>query len=197
MHGESSGASQKVGVDIASRNGASPEQSTLGDPWVEIVQLRPRTGVVDVNSDEAKSASAHMAIAAPELALHKSHIVGDERKGLDEARFAICPIDQAVGEGDARSPLEIINGRGIFSGIRKGGSLHVEDSTVSEKVETVGNGNDESDPRGCGVCASEAEETRACRRSDGRRTRRTLEESASGDVRLRLPRRTARGQWRI
>lgn len=99
-HLERGRASAEVGVNVVSRYNAGPEQTALTNPRIEIVKLRPRTGVIDINSDEAERASTDVAIAAPELTLHETHVTSDEGKSFDDARLTIRSIHQTVGEGD-------------------------------------------------------------------------------------------------
>ena len=64
----------EVYLDIVGWENDRPKKAILGNPGVEIVDLRPSRGV-DVNSNESEGALPHVSISPDVDALHESHVV--------------------------------------------------------------------------------------------------------------------------
>ena len=86
--GRSSG--DQIHLDGVVGDRCGPEQASLVNPGIEVVQLRPRTGVEDVDSGETERRIANVAVPAHELALHEPHVAGEEGKLDLFARLAIA-----------------------------------------------------------------------------------------------------------
>jgi len=56
------------------RQAGRPEEAARCDAWIEINQLQPRTGVVDVDSYESKCSLPRLTVDASVDAVHKPHV---------------------------------------------------------------------------------------------------------------------------
>src|SRR5689334_6285332 len=96
-------------MDGVVRDHARPEEPGLGDPGVEVVQLGPRTGVENVNSDEAQRDRPYVPIAASDRTLHEAHVVELVRERQRLASPSVAALAFAADEGDAGRPLEVVD----------------------------------------------------------------------------------------
>ncbi len=60
------------------------------------MQLRPRTGVEDVNSNKAESCVSYMSVSPLELTLHESHVATNERELNFLSGFTILSQNRAA-----------------------------------------------------------------------------------------------------
>ena len=90
------------------------------------MQLRPRTGVEDVDSGEAERRITDVAVSAHELALHEPHVAGEEGKNDIFTRAAVTAPDFSVDVADRRGSLEVEHCRRIVTESGEPGRLHVE-----------------------------------------------------------------------
>ena len=65
----------EVYMDIVGWENGRPKQAILGDPGVEIVELRRPSRGVDVNSNKGEGALPHVPISPDVDALHERHMV--------------------------------------------------------------------------------------------------------------------------
>jgi hypothetical protein len=64
-------------MDSVGRENDRPKQAILGDPGVEIVELRRRrpSRGEDINSNKGEGALPHVSISSDVAALHERHMV--------------------------------------------------------------------------------------------------------------------------
>jgi len=77
-----------------------PKKAILGNPGVEIVELRRPSRGVDVNSHEREGALPHVPISPDEDALHERHMVHGRRQDLLLAGLPVRTRDRSVHESD-------------------------------------------------------------------------------------------------
>ena len=88
-------------MDIVGWENDRPKKAILGNPGVEIVQLRRPSRGVDVNSNEGEGALPHVTISPDVDALHERHVVECRGQDLLLARLSVPTRDRSVYESDA------------------------------------------------------------------------------------------------
>jgi hypothetical protein len=75
------GAFSEVNLDPVARNFDGPEQARRRERRrIQVVDLRARTGLIHIHSDEGKGPPVELPVGAPEVAFHETHIVIHERQ---------------------------------------------------------------------------------------------------------------------
>ena len=100
-------------TDIARGKSRRPEETARCDAGIEVDDLLPRTGVVDVNSYEPERPLARFSVHAAVDALHKPHVRGDERQLDAFAGRHARSRDGAVHVRQPYHPIEVRDGRGF------------------------------------------------------------------------------------
>ena len=77
-----------------------PKKAILGNPGVEIVELRRPSRGVDVNSNEGEGALPHVPISPDVDALHERHMVHCRGQDLLLAGLPVRTRDRSVHESD-------------------------------------------------------------------------------------------------
>ena len=91
----------EVYMDIVGWENDRPKKAILGNPGVEIVQLRRPSRGVDVNSNEGEGALPHVTISPDVDALHERHVVVCRGQDLHLAGLPVRTRDRSVHESDA------------------------------------------------------------------------------------------------
>ena len=101
VHFEPSCPCAEVYLDIVGWENDRPKKAILGNPAVEIVQLRRPSWGVDVNSNEGEGAMPHVTISPNVDALHERHVVHCRGQDLFVAGLPVRTLDRSVYESDA------------------------------------------------------------------------------------------------
>ena len=128
---------------VIRRQARRPEQSARSNPWIEVDNLRSRTGIgVDVDSYEPESALPRFAVHAAINALHEAHIGCDERIPLLLAVRNARLRHHSVDVRQADHTVEVGDGRRLrVDRIEKPGRTGAVDvESAAERRRTAGNG---------------------------------------------------------
>ncbi len=90
-----------VYMDIVGWENDRPKKAVLGNPGVEIVQLRRPSRGVDINSNEGECALPNVSISSDVDALHECHVVVCRGQDLLLAGLPVRTRDRSVHESDA------------------------------------------------------------------------------------------------
>ena len=90
----------EVYIDIVGWENDRPKKAILGNPGVEIVQLRRPSRGVDVNSNEGEGALPHVTISPDVAALHERHVVECRGQDLPLAGLSVRTRNRSVDESD-------------------------------------------------------------------------------------------------
>jgi hypothetical protein len=91
----------EVYMDVVGWENDRPKQTILGDPGVEIVELRRPSRGVDVNSNKGEGALPHVPISPDVDALHKGHMVHRRGQNLLLTRLPVRTRDRSGHKSDA------------------------------------------------------------------------------------------------
>jgi hypothetical protein len=91
----------EIYTDLIGWQNDGPKKAILGDPGVEIVQLRHPSRGVDVNSNEGECALPHVTISPDIDALHERHMVECRGKDLPLTGFPMRTRNRSVDESNA------------------------------------------------------------------------------------------------
>jgi len=62
-------------MDAIARDFQGPEQTGWREGgWIQVMDLRARTGLIDIHSDKAEGALMSLPVRAAKFACHKSHV---------------------------------------------------------------------------------------------------------------------------
>jgi len=101
----------EVDMDAIGGEPNRPEQATLGDSGVEVVDLVRRVNLtlVDIQSNESECPPVATPVERDEGALHEAHVHVEEERGF-LARLRICARPGAGDVGEADGAFEVGDG---------------------------------------------------------------------------------------
>jgi hypothetical protein len=88
-------------MDIVGWENDRPKKAILGNPAVEIVDLRRPSRGVDVNSNEREGALPHVSMSPDVDALHERHVVECRGQDLLLTGLSVRTRDRSIYESDA------------------------------------------------------------------------------------------------
>ena len=101
-------------VDAANgcrRQPRRPEKTARRDARIEVDDLRPRNGVVDVDSYESERTLTRLAVDTPIQSLHEAHVRRDEWQINLFARGDFGARDGAIDVGESNGSTEVRDAR--------------------------------------------------------------------------------------
>ena len=101
-------AAAEADVNASAGNGQGPEEAGGREfGGVQVVDLRARTGLIDVNSDKTKGPPVHIPVLPTKDTLHEPHVILDVGECEDFAGCGVCAGHQSADERDADEAIEV------------------------------------------------------------------------------------------
>jgi len=141
---QASTAIPELNLDASDRNFDRPEQAKWRESSrIEIMQLFARTGQKDIDSNEAECGLMDSLVRASKGALHKPHIIIDERQSLLLAGLRVCLCHLTAEIRETNEAVEVRNGCRLgIDRITSCGGTRAEDVVIPvEPLGAAGNGD--------------------------------------------------------